>query len=150
MDEGTNTIIYKGREITRGDTTRWEWCPFVFLGTNTCATMEVVQHTDTDRRLWFGYGDNAGYVKLSDNPSADSAATFAPSGFLRSSYFDAGVRNWDMLWQYIETETANCTANITVTPKYLKDTDTTASNLTSARRSALAPSSASYCPTIAA
>lgn len=130
VDEGTNTIIYKGREIDRYGILRWEWCPFVFLGTNACSLLYVCQHTASDRRLWFGYGDNAGYVTLSDNPTADSAYKYAPSGWVRSSYFDAGYRNWDKLYQYLETQTKGCTSTITVQPMYLKDTDTTASNLT--------------------
>ncbi|MBE3144699.1 MAG: hypothetical protein IMZ61_12380, partial [Planctomycetes bacterium] len=64
MDEGTNTHVYKGREIKRGDALRWEWCPWVFIGTNAIATMQVVQHSATDRRLWFGYGTQTGYVIL--------------------------------------------------------------------------------------
>ena len=130
VDEGTNTIIYKGREITRYGVLRWEWCPFVFLGTNACATIEVVQHSASDRRLWFGYGDNAGYVILSDNPTADSAYRFCASGFVRESSRDANHRFWDKLLQYQETDTRGCTSTITIQPKYLKDTDTTASNLT--------------------
>ena len=128
-DEGTDTIIYKGREIERNGVLRWEWCPFIYLGTNACSTIEVVQHTASDRRLWFGYGNYLAYVKLWDNPTSESAE-YAPSGFLRTSYFDAGTRDWDKLLQYLITETENCTANITIQPKYLKDTDTSATNLT--------------------
>ncbi len=130
MDEGTNTHIYKGREISRAGGLRWEWYPWVFLSTNTCATMMVVQHSSTDRRLWFGYGNYAAYVILTDNPLADSAARFAASGFIRFSYDYGSNPYWDKLFQSVITETKNCTANITVTPKYLKDTETTASALT--------------------
>ncbi len=129
IDEGTNTIIYKGREITRPTGLRWEWCPWVFLGTNACATMMVVQHTATDRRAWFGYGNNAGYVILSDDPTADSAARFAASGWIRLCYTMGTNRYWDKMWQSIITETKGCTGNLTVTPKYRKDTETSATNL---------------------
>ena len=128
MDEGTDTIIYKGREIERDGVLRWEWCPFVYLGTKTCSAIYVVQHSMTDRRLWFGYGTNTAYVKLFDNAPVDGE--FASSGWVRSSYFDAGNRSWDKLLQYLITETENCTADITVQPKYLKDKDTSATNLT--------------------
>ncbi len=56
IDEGTNTHIYKGREIWRdGIGLRWEWCPWIYLGTYTTATLATCQHSTTDRRLWFGY-----------------------------------------------------------------------------------------------
>jgi len=132
VDEGTNNIIYKGREITRERGLRWEWCPWVFLGTNACATMKVVQHDATDRRLWFGYGNYAGYVILSDNPTADSSYKFAASGWIRLSYEHGTNRYWKQLWQSVVTETTGCTTNLTVTPKYRKDTDTTATQLTDA------------------
>ncbi len=133
MDEGTNTHIYKGREISRTGGLRWEWCPWVFLSTNACATTYVCQHTSTDRRLWFGYGNYAAYVILTDNPLVSgSGATYAASGFIRFSYDYGTNPYWDKLFQSVITETKNCTANITVTPKYLKDTETTASALTDA------------------
>jgi len=130
MDEGTNTHIYKGREIRRAGGLRWEWCPWVFLSTNACATMMVVQHSSTDRRLWFGYGNYAAYVILTDNPLADSATRFAASGNIRFSYDYGSNPYWDKLFQSVITETKNCTADITVTPRYLKDTDTSATDLT--------------------
>ena len=99
VDEGTNTIIYKGREFWNGQKLRWEWCPFVFLGTNACATIKVCQHTSTDKRLWFGYGTNTGYVVLSDNPLADSAARFATSGWVRMSYTYGSNPIYDKMWQ---------------------------------------------------
>ncbi len=132
MDEGTNTIIYKGREIRRGGILRWEWCPFVFISDKACVGIRVVQHSATDRRLWFGYDLYAGYVILSDNPTADSAARFAASGFLRMSYDYGTNPYWDKMWQSVVTETKGCAANITITPKYWKDTDTSATDLTAA------------------
>ncbi len=133
VDEGTNNIIYKGREITREGETRWIWCPWVFLSTNACTTCLVVQHTATDRRLWFGYGANTAYVILTDNPLADSAARFAPSGWIRMSYESGTNIAYDKMFQQpIVTETAACTANLTVTPKYRKDAETSMTALTTA------------------
>jgi hypothetical protein len=132
MDEGTNTIIYKGREIKRGDVLRWEWCPFIYLGANACGEIRVVQHSATDRRLWFGYGLYAGYCILSDNPMADSNYKFCPSGWIRFSYYYGTNQYWDKLFQTIVTETHNCSANITVQPKYRVDTETSMTNLTAA------------------
>ena len=132
VDEGTNTIIYKGREVRKAGTLRWEWCPWVFLGENACASIAICQHDVDDKRLWFAYGDITGYVKIKDNPTAtNSGAAFAPTGFLRTSYFDGSNRYWDKLWQSVVTETAGCSSGIKVTPKYRDDTDTDASDLTS-------------------
>jgi hypothetical protein len=132
IDEGTNTHIYKGREKRRGDALRWEWCPWVFLSTNNCTTALVVQHSASDRRLWFGYGNYAGYVILSDNPLADTNYRFAASGWIRLSYIYGNNPLWDKLYQTIVTETTGCSANVTVTPKYRKDTDTAMTALTAA------------------
>lgn len=132
MNEGTNSIIYKGREVKRGDYLRWEWCPFVYLGTNACTEIRVVQHSSSSRRLWFGYGTNAGYCILSDNPTADSAYRFCPSGFIRFSYLYGTNPLFDKMFQSIITETTGCSATITATLKYRKDTDTSMITISSA------------------
>lgn len=131
LDEGTNTIIYKGREIYReGIGLRWEWCPFVFLGAYTCATLATNQHSTTDRRLWFGYTTGTtygtGYVVLSDNPTADSAYRFTTSGFLRMSYSYGSNPKWDKLWQSAVLEVKGGASGETVAVSYRKDTDTSA------------------------
>jgi len=131
VDEGTNTHIYKGREQRNaaGNLT-WSWCPWVFIGTNAISTISVIQHTATDRRLWFGYGVKTGYVTITDNPTTDSNARFCPSGWLRMSYTYGDNPYWDKMFQSVITETKSCAAGVTVTPKYRKDTDTSASALT--------------------
>ena len=130
VDEGTNNIIYKGREKRREGGLRWEWCPWVFLSTNACSTAQVVQHTTTDRRLWFGYGNYAAYVKISDNPLAETSWEFAQSFFLFSPYLDAGKRNWDKLLQYLITETEGCGTNVKWVLSYRKDAETSFTSLT--------------------
>ena len=135
VDEGTNTHIYKGREVRdSAGKLRWQWCPFVFLGTNACATIAICQHSATVKRLWFGYGTSTAYVYLSDNPLADSAYQFdtTDANWLRMSYDYGSNPFWDKMWQGLVTETKGCTAAITVTPKYRKDTDTSATALTAA------------------
>ncbi|KKN62194.1 hypothetical protein LCGC14_0514730 [marine sediment metagenome] len=123
--EGTNYIIYKGREILNAQgKLQWQWCPWVFLGTNACATIAVCQHSTTDLRLWFGYGTTTAYVILTDNPTADSAARFAPSGFLRMSYDYGTDANWDKLWQSAVLEVVGGTDGETVEIKYRKDATT--------------------------
>jgi len=132
VDEGTNTIIYKGRERRTPDGLRWEFCPFVFLGTKACATISIVQHSSTDRRLWFGYGVNAAFVRLSDNPTADTNYRFCANGWARMSY-DLGTNlYWDKLYQSIITQTINCVANQDVIVSARKDTETTANAITNA------------------
>ncbi len=127
VDEGTNTIIYKGREILNDQgKLQWQWCPWVFLGTNACATIAVAQHSTTDFRLWFGYGTTTAYVILSDNPTADSAARFATSGFLRMCYDYGTDANWDKLWQSAVLEVVGGDTGETVQIKYRKDAETSA------------------------
>ncbi len=127
VDEGTNNIIYKGREILNAQSKlQWQWCPWVFLGTNACATIAVAQHSTTDIRCWFGYGTTTGYVILTDNPTADSAARFATSGFLRMSYDYGTDANWDKLWQSAVLEVVGGASGETVQIKYRKDAETSA------------------------
>src|SRR3972149_3285391 len=126
MDEGTNTHIYKFREVNTPEGLRWQFCPWIFLGTNDCATIAICQHTATDKRLWFGYGTKTGYVIITDNPTADSTARFCPSGFLRMSYTYGTNSNWDKLWQSAVIETKGGASGKTVQIKYRKDTDTSA------------------------
>ncbi len=123
VDEGTNTIIYKGREVRKEGDLTWEWCPWVFAGTNAVSTMAVIQHTTTDRRLWFGYGTSTAYVILSDNPTDDSAARFASSGFLRMSYELGSDQINDKLWQSAVMDVTGGASGETVQVKYRKDTD---------------------------
>lgn len=125
VDEGTNTIIYKGREILNAQgKLQWQWCPWVFLGENACATIAVCQHSTTDFRLWFSYGDTTAYVILSDNPTADDAAKFAGDGFLRMCYDYGTDANWDKLWQSAVMEVVGGNDGETVEVKYRKDADT--------------------------
>jgi len=70
-------------------------------------------------------------VILTEDPTADSSAKFAASGWIRMSYTYGTNRYWDKLWQSIVTETTSCTSSLTVTPKYRKDTETTATQLCS-------------------
>lgn len=130
-DEGTNNIIYKCREVrvtgqAREAGLRWEYCPWVFLGTNACSVVKVCQHSPTDRRLWFGYGTKTGFVILSDSPTDDTSALFCASGYLRMSYDYGSDPNWDKLWQSAVIETTGGATGETVQIKYRKDAETSA------------------------
>ena len=132
-DEGTNSIIYKCREVVdKYGKLRWQRCPWIFLGTNACSTIAVCQHSSTDIRLWFGYGTKTGFVVLSENPLSDSNARFCASGSLRMSYDYGTNPNWDMLIQSIVTQTTGAAANVTWQIKYRKDTDSSATACTAA------------------
>ena len=135
IDEGTNTHIYKGKETTRRGGLRWEWCPWVFLSTNVCAVISTIQGSTTDRKLFFGYGNDMAYAFLWRDPSTPhtpSSSTYASAGWIRMSYTYGTNPYWDKIFQSVITETVGCTANLTVTPKYRKDTDTSATALTAA------------------
>jgi len=132
VDEGTNTIVYKGREVRKDGDLRWEWCPWVFLGTKGSAALAVVQHSASDRRLWFGYGNSTAYVILSDNPTDDTAARFAPSGFVRMSYDLGSDLINDKLWQSAVLQVTGGASGETVQVKYRKDTDTSATSIIAA------------------
>ena len=145
VDEGTNTIIYKCREIlNKQGKLQWQYCPWVFLGTNVCATIAVAQHSTTDFRLWFGYGTTTAYVILSENPLGDSLARYATSGFLRGSYDYGTDPNWDKMWQsaVIEQHRVNsgaitaASSGETVQIKYRDDADTSATSIISAYNTA--------------
>jgi hypothetical protein len=136
MIEETVTHIYKGKPSAGDQSIEWHWCPWVYVGANTCGTIAVIQHSPTDRRLWFGYGTvgtyHTAYVQITDNPTTDVNARFAPSGFVRMSYIYGTNPYYDKMYQTIVTETAGCAANISVTPKYRKDTETSMTALTAA------------------
>ncbi len=132
MDEGTNIHIYKSREVRTDKGLVWQYCSWVYLGTNACTTIEVCQHSATDRRLWFGYGTHTGYVIITDNPTSNSDARFATAGWLRMSYTFGHNLYWDKLFNRLITDTKGCSATETISPYYRKDTDTTATSLTAA------------------
>ena len=144
VDEGTNTHIYKGRETLYEGKLRWQWCPWVYLGAYTTSTIKVCQHSTTDRRLWFGYTTGTtyatGYVQLSDNPLADSAARYATSGWCRMSYIYGSDPAYDKLWQsavieqtrYSSGAETAASSGETVELKYRDDNDLTATSIISA------------------
>ena len=71
-------------------------------------------------------------MTLAENPTADDTYRFAAAGWIRMSYNYGSNPYWDKLYQTIVTETKGCSATKTVTPKYRKNTDTTATALTAA------------------
>jgi hypothetical protein len=134
MLENGETTIYKGKPVYDANTYtyKWNWDPWVYLGGFQCENIYVAQHSPTDRRLWFGYGTHTAYVQITDNPTTDASAKFAPSGHIKLSYNYGTNPYWDKLLQSIVIEAKGCSATETITPKYMKDTDTSVSQLASA------------------
>jgi hypothetical protein len=126
---GSNYIIYTGRE--RRDGTyglRWEWTPYIYLSTNVCGAIKVMQRSGSNPKLWFAYGTNVANVILSRSPNfplGDTNYRFCAQGYLITSYFDCGYDTWQkVLWQ-LWTIAGNLSAShITIVVYYQKDTDT--------------------------
>lgn len=131
--DGTYYYIFKGREVRKQGVLRWQWCPFIYLGTNATACLAVVQESTTVRKLYFGYGAACYYVVLSDNPLADSTYKYTTSGHLRMSYDYGTDPEWDKMWQSAVIEAYRVLSGVvqttgssgeTVQIKYWDDTDT--------------------------
>jgi len=123
VKEPTNYIIYKGRETVSGNRLIWQWCSWIFLSTSVCGAIAVCQHSTTDRRLWFGYGTtNTGYVILSDDPLADTAARFTTSGWVRMSYDYGTNPMFDKMLQSSVVDVAGLASGVTLQIKYRSDT----------------------------
>jgi len=124
---GTNYIIYTGRE--RYDEKyglRWEWVPYIFLSTNVCGAIKVMQRTGVNPKLWFAYGTNVANIILSRSPNyplGDSNYTFCTQGYLITSYFDANYDIWVKVFYQLWTIAENLTADINIKVYYEKDTD---------------------------
>ncbi|KKM05661.1 hypothetical protein LCGC14_1751900, partial [marine sediment metagenome] len=71
-------------------------------------------------------------VVLSDNPTSDSAARFAPSGFVRMSYDLGSDLINDKLWQSAVLQVVGGASGETVQVKYRKDTDTSGTSIIAA------------------
>lgn len=139
--DGTNYYIYKGREVRKQGELRWQWCPFIYLGTNATATLAVVQESSIVRKLYFGYGAACYYVVLSDNPLADSTYRYCSTpSWLRMSYDYGTDTEWDMMWQsavieatrYDSGAIAAAASGETVQIQYRDDTDTSPTSVIAA------------------
>lgn len=131
---GSNYIIYAGRE--RRDSKyglRWEWTPYVYLGTNACGAIKVMQRSGESPLLWFAYGTTVANVILAKAPNyplGDSAYRFCAEGYLITTFFDAGYDTWAKIFYQLWTIAENLTAGITIDVHYWKDTETAWSPLT--------------------
>jgi hypothetical protein len=126
------THIYKGKPVYTENGYKWQWCPWVYLGANQCECIYVAQHSVTDVRLWMGYGTHTAWVQITDNPTTDANARFAPTSHIKMSYVYGSNPYWDKMIQSVVTETAGCDAGTYIRPYYFKNTDTSASALTAA------------------
>ena len=132
---GSEYVIYTGRE--RRDTKyglRWEWVPYIYLGTTECKAIKVMQRDNQNPKLWLGYGNDTQNVLLPlapNLPLGDPNYRFTSSGHLITSYFDGGYDTWNKLFYQLWT----ITENLVVDSRYIKvyyqaDTDTSWTYLT--------------------
>lgn len=131
---GSNYIIYAGRE-RRDDKygLRWEWTPYVFLSTNSCVALKVMQRDGASPKLWFSYGTGTANVilaKAPDYPLGDTAYRFCTQGHLITTFFDAGYDTWQKIFYQLWSIAENLTTGITIDVHYWKDTDTDWTELT--------------------
>ncbi len=136
IDEGTNTIVYKGHQVIGSDgALRWSWCPIQTLSTNACSIITMTQVSRTSGHLgnlWVGYGNELAFIPQSPNPAAESTIYYTTAiyeSYLRTSYFYGTNPFWDKLWQSIVIETAGCSSTRRIAVKYLDDNDTSSSTL---------------------
>ena len=131
---GSNYIIYIGRE--RRDNKhglRWEWTPYVYLGTNACAAIKVTQRSGASPKLWFAYGSAMAYVILAKAPNfplGDSAYRYCAQGFLITTYFDAFYDTWLKVFYQLWSIAENLAAGITIVVYYQKDAQSSWTTLT--------------------
>jgi len=123
---GTNYIIYAGRE-RRDDKygLRWEWTPLIFLGTNVCGAIKVMQRSGESPLLWFAYGTNMAYAiiaKAPNYPLGDTDYRFCAQGHLITTYFDAGYDTWQKVFYQLWSIAENLAAGITIVVTYQADT----------------------------
>ena len=131
---GSNYIIYAGHE-RRDDKygLRWEWTPYIFLSTNACGAIKVMQRDGASPKLWFAYGTNMANVILAKAPHyplGDSAYRFCAQGHLITTYFDAGYDTWQKIFYQLWTVVENLATGITIVVTYQSDTSASWTTLT--------------------
>lgn len=131
---GSYYIIYAGRE-RRDDKygLRWEWTPYIHLGTNVCGAIKVTQRSGASPLLWFAYGTTMAHVILAKAPNyplGDAAYRFCGEGHLITTYFDAGYDTWQKMFYQLWTIAENLATGITLSVYYEKDTETSWTLLT--------------------
>jgi len=124
---GSYYIIYAGRE-RRDDKygLRWEWTPYIYLGTNVCGSIRVMQRTGESSLLWFAYGTNMAYAILAKPPNyplGDSSYRYCAEGNLVTTFFDAGYDTWQKIFYQLWSIAENLTTGVTIDVHYWKDTD---------------------------
>lgn len=131
---GSNYIIYAGRE--RRDNKyglRWEWTPLIFLSTNACNSIKVMQRDGDNPLLWFAYGTNMAYAILAKPPNyplGDTAYRFCAEGNLITTFFDVGYDTWQKIFYQLWSIAENLATGITIDVHYWIDTDTSWTVLT--------------------
>jgi hypothetical protein len=126
-DSNTYTI-YKGFYTSGG----FSWCPYILI-MYTCYQIYISSSTVYGSYLWWSGWFSLNKAYISSNPLDDSNARFNTDGGLVRMSYDYGTNPyWDKMIQSVITETSGCSATVTVTPKYWKNTDSSATGLTAA------------------
>ena len=118
---GSSYILYRGTEDAEG----WLWMPWAELGTNACTTMLINQGSGESARLWFGYGNVAAYITLSDKPLDDASYTFVSSGEIETGKEHSGYEADEKIYQYVEVYGYNLRSNRALSVFYKLDDDET-------------------------
>ncbi len=122
------TVIFKGTPKADG----FAWCPNIY-NASPSRGIHMTEGGDYGSYVFWACGAYLYYAYCSNNPLDDSNARFnTDGGLIRMSYTYGTDPYWDKLIQSIVTETSGCSATVTVTPKYWKNTDSSATNLTAA------------------
>lgn len=133
------SYVYKGRLANRYQGPRWEWCNWAATPASPSPTGDnpllVVNHSAGDTRLWHPYNATPTFDAYCYDIYADPTqydAIYNATGSLRMPYTKGTDPYWVKNIQSVITETEACAAGITVTPKYRKNTDSSATALTAA------------------
>lgn len=125
MYNGANTVLYKGY---KDDNYKWCWSP-IYYHSGNAGTINVMQVSSNNTMLWIYHSSlTLYYTTLSDNPLADANYEFNSAGYLITSWYDAGDRDWTKILESIVCECrgwdndtptgSDLSANVSVTIYY--------------------------------
>lgn len=114
--------IFKGKEVRTNSGLVWRWCPWIYQA----GDIEAIAVYDD--QLWFSVDDTPCAVDLDKSPLLD--ATFCSSGYIELSQSYGTNPYWKKIPVSTIAETEDLTETENVQPMYLKDQETSYSNLT--------------------
>ena len=114
--------IYKGCPDSEDE---WRWHPIAYPGVQLCNAC-YYDDLQNPRRLWFGSDTALCYINISDNPTNDTTARFAASGYIITGWQDVGNRDWNKVFQGVLIECSG-TMSATVYVKVYYEIDASGS-----------------------